>query len=142
MRLFIDTNVLIDFMGERAGYYLQAATLFSLAVDHTCEIVVSSLSIVTANYICCERGCMSLSVWNQKVNTLGDFIQVCSVDSDDIFSACNAGWEDYEDCVQFHAAKRCGCDMIVTRNVNDFKHSDIIVLTPGKAIEKVLGANC
>lgn len=32
MRLFIDTNVLIDFMGERAAYYLQAASLFSLAV--------------------------------------------------------------------------------------------------------------
>ena len=41
MRLFIDTNVLIDFMGERAGYYSQAAMLFSLAVDRKCEIVVS-----------------------------------------------------------------------------------------------------
>ena len=138
MRLFIDTNVLIDFMGERAAYYLQAASLFSLAADRQCEVVVSSLSMVTANYICCERGCMSLEVWKQKVNALRDFICVCSIDADDIFSACDKGWKDYEDCVQFHAVKRCECDLIVTRNVVDFCDSDIEVLTPQRAIDRVL----
>ncbi len=56
MKLFLDTNVLIDFMSERQPYYMPAATLFTFAIEQRCTIAVSSLSMVTANYICCERG--------------------------------------------------------------------------------------
>lgn len=48
MKIFLDTNVLIDFMGERPAYYMQAATIFSLGIDHRCEVAVSALSMVTA----------------------------------------------------------------------------------------------
>ena len=48
MRLFLDTNVLIDFMGERPAYYPQAATLFTLCTECRCEIVVS------LTYLCCH----------------------------------------------------------------------------------------
>lgn len=138
MKLFLDANVLIDFMGERVAYYMQAATLFSFAAEHECEIVVSSLSMVTSNYICCERGKMPLALWNNKVNEMNNFVEVGSVDSSDILLSCNAGWKDIEDCVQFHVAKRCGCDAIVTRNTGDFVHSDIDVLSPEQAIDRVL----
>lgn len=138
MRLFLDANVLIDFMGERIAYYPQAATLFSFAAEQKCEITVSSLSMVTASYICCERGKMPLSLWTDKVNAMSDFVELSSVDSSDIFLSCNAGWDDFEDCVQYHVAKKCECDAIVTRNTNDFIQSDIDVLSPEQAIDKLL----
>lgn len=139
MKIFLDTNVLIDFMGERPAYYMQAATIFSLGIDHRCEVAVSALSMVTANYICCERGTLSQADWRRKVNVMSEFVAVCSVDAVDIFSSCNSLWDDYEDCVQFQVAKRNGCDIIVTRNVRDFAHSDIPVMTPDEVINSLNG---
>ena len=135
MRLFLDTNVLIDFMGERPAYYPQAATLFTLCAERKCDLVVSTLSMVTSNFICCERGHIALSVWNRKATMMKEIIEVSSVDANDIFSSCDSDWDDFEDCVQFHVARRSGCDIIVTRNIRDFSLSDIPVLSPDEAIE-------
>ena len=135
MKLFLDANVLIDFMSERLPHYLEAATIFTLAVEHKCTIAVSSLSMVTSNYICCDRCNMPLSDWKKKVNIMKSFVEVCPVDSEDIFLSCDSDWSDYEDNVQYEVAKRYACDVIVTRNPRDFIKSDIPVLTPDEVIE-------
>ena len=135
MKLFLDANVLIDFMSERLPDYLEAATIFTLAVEHKCTIAVSSLSMVTSNFICCDRCNMPLSDWKKKVNIMKSFVEVCPVDSEDIFLSCDSDWSDYEDNVQYEVAKRYSCDVIVTRNPRDFIKSDIPVLTPDEVIE-------
>ena len=135
MKLFLDANVLIDFMSERLPHYLEAATIFTLAVEHKCTIAVSSLSMVTSNYICCERCNMPLADWKKKANIMKSFVEVCSVDSEDIFFSCDSDWRDYEDNVQYEVAKRYVCDVIVTRNPQDFGQSDIPVLTQNEVIE-------
>lgn len=127
-------------MGERPAYYLQAATLFSLAAEQKCEIVVSSLSMVTSNFICCERGHIAQDTWKQKAKAMKEFMEICPVDSKDILAACNSRWKDFEDCVQFQAAKRSGCDVLVTRNTPDFSESDLQVLNPDEAIDLI--GNC
>ena len=137
MRLFLDANVLIDFMGERPAFYMQAATLFSFAADKKCEIVVSSLSMVTSYFICCDRGRMDSFVWKNKVMLLKEIIKICSVDSDDIYSSCRYEWNDFEDCVQYCVAKKSACDIIVTRNARDFAMSDMPVMTPDDAIDMI-----
>lgn len=135
MRIFLDTNVWIDFLAERFPYYLSAASLFTCAEEGKCYVVISSLSMINAQYICCERGKMPLASWKQKVTTLKDLYDVCSVDSSDVFSSAEADWTDFEDCVQFYAAKRSGCDVIVTRNPKDFSQSDMVVMTPEEMLE-------
>ena len=135
MKLFLDANVLIDFMSERLPHYLEAATIFTLAVEHKSTIAVSSLSMVRSNYICCERCNMPLADWKKKANIMKSFVEVCSVDSEDIFFSCDSDWRDYEDNVQYEVAKRYVCDVIVTRNPQDFAQSDIPVLTPDEVIE-------
>ena len=78
---------------------------------------------------------MPLSDWKKKVNIMKSFVEVCSVDSEDIFFSCDSDWRDYEDNVQYEVAKRYVCDVIVTRNPQDFAQSDIPVLTPDEVIE-------
>ena len=135
MKLFLDANIPIDFMSERLPHYLEAATIFTLAVERKCTIAVSSLSMVTSNYICCDRCNMPLSDWKKKANIMKSFVEVCPVDSEDIFLSCDSDWSDYEDNVQYEVAKRYSCDAIVTRNPRDFIKSDILVLTPDEVIE-------
>ena len=106
MKLFLDTNVLIDFILERPLFYQPAAMIVSLAAERKIDICVSALSVVTANFICIERCKMPLDVYRRKVDFLRNFIEVCSVDSSDINSSYEANWKDFEDGVQYFSAIR------------------------------------
>lgn len=48
-KVFIDTNVLIDFLGEREAFYHSAALIASRADRKEIELMVSSLSYATAS---------------------------------------------------------------------------------------------
>ena len=133
MKLFLDTNVLIDFILERPLFYQPAAMTVSLAAERKIDICVSALSVVTANFICIERCKMPLDVYRRKVEFLRNFIEVCSVDSSDINSSYEANWKDFEDGVQYFSAIRSGVDYLVTRNVKDFEENDLKVITVDEA---------
>ena len=133
MKLFLDTNVLIDFILERPLFYQPAAMIVSLAAERKIDICVSALSVVTANFICIERCKMPLDVYRRKVDFLRNFSEVCSVDSSDINSSYEANWKDFEDGVQYFSAIRSGVDYLVTRNVKDFEENDLKVITVDEA---------
>lgn len=44
---------------------------------------------------------------------------------------------DFEDCLQDECAKEVSADFIVTRNVEDFRHSQVKAITPQKLLEIV-----
>lgn len=129
MKLFLDTNVLIDFILERPQFYNAAAMIVSYAFEKKVSICVSSLSLVTANFICIERCSMPIDVFRRKIDFLRNFMEVCSVDSSDIYHSYDLEWKDFEDGVQYYSAKRTNADYIVTRNKKDFEENDIKAIT-------------
>lgn len=136
MKLFLDTNVLIDFISERRNekkgidYYADAATIMSLAFVKEIEVVVSALTIVNAMYICIESMKLPAEDVRDKLDGIRQYLGIVAIDSSDIYSSYDSDWEDFEDGVQYFSAKRAGCDYLVTRNEADFEKSDIPVLTP------------
>lgn len=133
MTLFLDTNVLIDFILQREAYYEQVAFIMACAQRKKITIVVSSLTIVNARYLCVERQKQPLEQFNKKYDFLVTFMQVCSVDSSDTTNSYDAKWKDFEDGVQYFAAKRHGFDYIVTRNKKDFECDKSKLLSPEEA---------
>ena len=128
MKLFLDTNVLIDFILERQKFYPAAATIISYALEGKVKICVSSMSIVTTNFICVERCDMPLESFRMKMDFLRDFLEICSVDESDVYQSYDKEWKDFEDGVQYFSAKRNGADYLVTRNTKDFEENDLKVL--------------
>ena len=51
MRIFIDTNILIDLLTKRLPSYLSVARIFDIALKRKDTIVISNLSIVNAHYV-------------------------------------------------------------------------------------------
>ncbi|WP_299271625.1 PIN domain-containing protein [uncultured Prevotella sp.] len=135
MKLFLDTNVLIDFILERPLFYKPAAMIISYAAERKIRVCVSALSVVTANFICVERCKMRLDVYRRKMDFLRNVIDICSVDSSDIYSSYDANWKDFEDGVQYFSAIRTKVDYLVTRNVKDFEESDTKVISTDQACE-------
>lgn len=133
MKLFLDTNVLIDFILERPTFYLPTAMIISYAVEGKIELAVSSMSVVTANFICVERSKMPEETFRLKLDFLREYMVVTSVDSADVYQSYDARWKDFEDGVQYASAMRWGADYVITRNVKDFEEAHGKIITPDEA---------
>ena len=51
MKVFLDTNVIIDFYAQRESFFRPAAIIVDLAMRGNIELCVSSLSFVNAFYV-------------------------------------------------------------------------------------------
>lgn len=133
MKLFLDTNVLIDFLLEREPFYSSAAMIISYAEERKVDICITSLSLVTSNFICVERCKMPNDIYRRKIDFLRNFIEVCYVDKTDIYNSYDAKWKDFEDGVQYYSAKRACADYVVTRNIKDFEENELKVISLDEA---------
>ena len=58
-------------------------------------------------------------------------LQVTGASHDRVCDAISRGeFSDFEDCLQDECAQEVFADFIVTRNVDDFKHSRVKAITP------------
>src|SRR5690554_3575372 len=50
-KVFLDTNIILDFLGEREGFYEAAAKVLTLADQKKIQLFTSAVSITNAYYI-------------------------------------------------------------------------------------------
>lgn len=125
--VFVDTDVILDLLGRREPHFRAAARLFSLAETGDLRICVSSLAYTNLFYILRkEHSAAPATAILRKLNRL---VTVLPVDGEIIASALDAGFSDFEDAVQYHAALKGGVACLVTRNVRDFRRAAIEVCT-------------
>ena len=64
-------------------------------------------------------------------------IQVLDLDKNILWKALDSQFHDFEDAIQyFSALTNANIECIVTRNEKDFKHANLLVLTPDLAVRK------
>ena len=126
MKVYLDTNILIDFVCKRVPFYERAKSLFALGSIGEIEMVVSALSVVNAMYIGKKY---DLSVVKKRIKSVLSFVSVCNLQTNVVIKALDAEWKDYEDFVQCMSAVDVFADCIVTRNKKDFKNSSLAVYT-------------
>ena len=137
MKVFMDTNVWIDFILERSSYYNEAASVLSLACDGLFEVCISSLTVVNAYYVCVERAGMDAAIVKSKTLALADIVEICGVGETDIMRAYSEEWTDFEDAVQHASALNAYATCIITRNKADFSLSLIPVYSPKEFLGKI-----
>lgn len=127
MRVFVDTNVLVDFVCRREGCFEQAKRLFALGYIGKIQLLTLSLSVVNAVYIGRKHGSC---VIRERLKSLSQFISIVDLQGKVAVGALTSDWEDYEDATQEQSAILAGADCIVTRNVKDFARSSLPIVTP------------
>lgn len=128
-RIFVDTNVIIDLLAKRETYYRWAEILFDLGFRRDIEVTASALSFANAHYI------LKKSNSNSAVKSaLIELRSMCAaIDlSDHILAQAlhDTSFTDFEDALQYFSALSSDQEVIVTRNVSDFKSAAIPVMTP------------
>ena len=134
MIVFLDTNVVLDYLLEREDFYENANRLFELAYSAEIPMYISSLYVANIAYV--ARKNFSREILYDIITDLRKVISFTNVDDLTIQRALILRANDFEDAIQYFSALQAGADCIVTRNVKDFSFSDIEVITPSDFLTK------
>lgn len=134
MNVFLDTNVVIDFMGEREGFFEDAAAIFAMIEDRRITASASALTIVNCAYIL--KKAFNSDVVLDKVETLCQILNVAPIDRSQLVNAVQLRPYDYEDAVQYLSALPYHPEVIITRDKRGFNDFDILVMTPAEFVKK------
>ncbi len=127
LRLFLDTNIVLDLLSERNPFYRSIATLATIAENNHVVLVVSSLSFATANYFITK--CENAEIARKKLQKFRVLCEVCDLTASVIDKGLLSNFSDFEDSLQYFCAQNANCNLIITRNLKHFIKSDIPVFT-------------
>ena len=129
MLILIDTNVLIDFIAKREPFYIFSEKVVDFCRQEIVDGALAGHSVLNAMYIL--RKNFSLSELKAIFLNLCEFLYIEPVDFEKILSALkDDNFSDFEDCVQMQCALNFRADYIVTRDIKDFRGSEIPAVTP------------
>jgi predicted nucleic acid-binding protein len=134
--LFIDTDVIIDFLIDRKPHSREAAIIFTLIEQKKIKGYVSSLTFSNLYYVL--RKVESHNKVITKLDSISRLVTILKVDQQTIKDAIASGFQDFEDSIQYNCAlnyKRI--DVLITRNTKDYKNSEIPVMTPADYLKTV-----
>jgi predicted nucleic acid-binding protein len=137
MAIFLDTNILIDFLADRKPYSANAGKLFTLALKKQVKIYISAISYNNVYYILKQH-------LNQKdtiklLSELAEMTEVIDLSKYVLTSALKSDFKDFEDAIQYYSAlSNPKIEKIVTRNTKDFKLSEIPVMTAEELLSSLV----
>lgn len=126
-KLFLDTNVVLDLLGEREPHYNSVAKLASLADRKKIAIVASALTYATVNYLLTKY--MSPEKAIEKLRKFKVISEISDLTEQTIEKSLNSNFKDFEDALQYFSALNAECSIIITRNAKDFKFSNLPVMS-------------
>lgn len=126
-RLFIDTNIMLDLLGERGSFYTPIAKIATLAEKKKLTMVVSPISYATVNYFLAKFETPEIA--KEKLRKFKIISEICSVNEQTIEKGLNSSIKDFEDALQYFCATESDCEIIITRNGKDFTKSVLPVMS-------------
>lgn len=134
--IFLDTNIIVDLIADRPPFSKYAIELFSLAENNKIKLYTSSHSLATTHYLL--KKYIEEKELRVILHNLLEFITIIPVDLDVLRKSLNSNHKDFEDAVQIYCASTInGMEYIVTRNIKDFKNSEIPAFLPNEIVAKL-----
>ena len=135
-KIFVDTNIVIDLLSRREPFFEEASTLFSLADKKQIELTLSSLTIANTSYSLLRQ--MDSNKAKSILMKLRLIVKILPLDDKIIGLAINDdSFTDFEDGLQYFTALENGQELIITRNLKDFKNSKLPTMTAKQLIEMI-----
>lgn len=128
-KVLINTDVILDFFFDRQPFSEYAEKVFSFCELKSIHGFVTPVIISNAYYLLRRTAKHEKVI--EKLKQLLTITDVLMMDKDVIIGALNSNFKDFEDALQNYAAVNAGnIDTILTRNIKDFKNSEIAIMTP------------
>jgi|SRR5215471_11295826 len=131
--IFLDTNVVIDFLADRKPFSYEAALLFNYAAESKIRLFISAVSYNNIYYIL--RQSLSNNAAIHLLDELSELADIADVTKQVIRQSLKSRFKDFEDAIQYNCALNIPkLEVVVTRDTKDFKKSILPVMTPGEII--------
>ena len=128
-KAFLVTNIIVDLIADRKPFSQYSIEIFKKAEEKKIKLFTSSHSIATTHYLL--KKYLEEEILHDVLYNLLDYVTVISVDTDVLKKGLRSKLKDFEDSIQILCASFVEkIDCIVTRNIKDFRDSEILVLTP------------
>lgn len=128
-KIFLDTNIIVDLIADRKPYSKYSIEIFKKAEEKKIKLFTSSHTIATTHYLL-KKYLEEKNLRDVLYNLL-DYLTVIAVNTDVLKKGLLSKHKDFEDSIQIFCASSVEkIDCIVTRNIKDFRDSEILVLTP------------
>jgi predicted nucleic acid-binding protein len=132
-KVFADTDIILDLLSDRAPFSVHAAKLFSAADKGEIKICVSSLSFSNLNYILSKQ--YNSDQAKKKLLKFKTLVTVLGVTDKIIDLALSSDFKDFEDGIQYFTAIENNIKILLTRNLKDYKKSEIPIMTAEQFLE-------
>lgn len=138
-RVLIDTDVILDFFFDRQPYAENASKILSLCELKEVKGFVTPVIISNVYYLLRQSAKHEKVI--EKLKLLVSITEILVIDKDVILKALNSEFKDFEDALQNYAAELDKeIDIIITRNIKDYKNSKLAIMTADNYI-KIRNAN-
>lgn len=132
-RIFLDTNVLLDFVLDRKPFSDQIEELIAFHYTHKQKLFASALSFANLAFVVRKAGKNPADV----VQSFFDWINVVNVTKNEFELSFKSNFKDFEDALQYYSALSVKADVIITRNAKDFAQSTIPVNSPLQFLKSI-----
>ena len=135
-KIFVDTNIIIDLLADRRPHSKFAIALFEKAESQKIKLYASSHSFATTYYLLKKY----VDDKNLRLILIGllEYVNIIPIDMHIIKRGLKSKYKDFEDALQILSALSIDkMDCIVTRDLKDFKDSEIPVFSPDDILKKL-----
>ena len=126
-KVLVDTNIVIDLLTKRKEFYKPASRLFTLSDNNEIKLTISSLTFANTFYLISKE--LNTTKANEILRKFKLLVKVLPMDDKIIDLSLNSDFKDFEDAIQYFTAIENKIEIIITRNLKDFKLSKIPVMT-------------
>ena len=127
IKVFVDSDIILDLLAQREPYFEYAAKLFTLIDQQKIKAYTSPLIFANLHYLL--KKLTSNTAALKSLRKLKTLINILPVDERIIELALNSDFNDFEDAIQYFTATSSGINLLLTRNKVDYKKSKIAIST-------------
>jgi predicted nucleic acid-binding protein len=138
MKVLVDTNVILDTLLYRAPFYDDSQAMYALVEQRLITGYISSSAMTDIFYLVRKEVRDTALVYKIMDTLAADFI-IAPVLASTIKNALALCWKDFEDAVQYTAARENGIEHIITRNAADFETGKVPCVSPKDFLIKLKG---
>jgi len=133
--VLIDSDVILDFFFDREPFAEYATEVFMLCENDKIKGFTTSVIISNVYYLLVKFAKHEIVI--EKLKELLRIIDIAEINKEVILEALNSNFKDFEDAMQNYAAENSNSiDIILTRNVKDYKKSKLAVFSPEMYVKK------
>ena len=132
MKVLFDTNVILDVLLDREPFVDAAAYLLSKVERSEMTGFICATTVTTIHYLATKS--LGSKAASRHIDSLLSLFVIAPVNRLVLEGAVKLKFKDFEDAVLHESALHAGAKCIVTRNITDFKKSQLPVFEPQESI--------